>query len=434
MKTRAALALAVGLLALSARADDWPQFRGPNRDNVSKEKGLLKEWPKDGPKLAWTYKDLGNGYSGPAVVGDTLYIMGTHGTDEYLIALDLTKNPPTEKWPALKIGPTFFWKGNLWNKGPSATPTVAGDLVFAQGGQGDLLCATTAGKEKWRKSLPKDLKGQVNPIGGGPDNIGWGYNISPLVDGDNLICVPGGPEGLVAALNKNSGEVVWRSKGLKAQATYSSPVIGEAGGVKQVVVMTQDGAAGVSVKDGSLLWQYKREEPFGDIVAPTPVVKDDKAFITAAPSGGYDLIKLTKADGKFTAAAVVSDNKVENTHGGVILVDEHVYGCSGEGQTKWFCVDFKTGKVVWNPPIPRNTFGKASLIYADGHFYALGDKGLVALMDASPTVPFKEISSFKLPEESKIRPQRGGVWTHPVVVNGKLYLRDQELLFCYEVK
>jgi outer membrane protein assembly factor BamB len=432
MTTRAALALAVGLLALSARADDWPQFRGPNRDNVSKEKGLLKTWPAAGPKLLWTYKDLGNGYSGPAVVGDTLYIMGARGNDEYLIALDLTKNPPAEKWPALKIGPTFTWKGNQWNKGPSATPTVVGDLIFAQGGQGDLLCATTAGKEKWRKSLPKDLKGQVNEIGGGPPNVGWGYNISPLVDGDNLICVPGGPDGLVAALNKDTGAVVWRSKGLKAQATYSSPVLAEVGGVKQVVVTTQDGAAGVSPKDGALLWEYKREEPFGDIVAPTPVVQGDRVYVTAEPSGGRDLIKLTKAGEKFKAEAIVSDGKLGNTHGGVVLVEDHVYGCAGEGRTKWFCMDFKTGNVVWE--VPGAKFGKGSLMYADGHFYCLGDKGLVALVEATPTAKFNVVSSFELPEQSKIRPPRGGVWTHPVVANGKLYLRDQELLFCYEVK
>jgi outer membrane protein assembly factor BamB len=432
MKTRAALALVVCLLALSARADDWPQFRGPNRENVSKETGLLKEWPAGGPKLAWTYKNLGNGYSGPAIVGDTLYVMGARDADEYLIALDLTKNPPAEKWPALKIGPTFTWDGNRWNKGPNATPTVAGDLVFAQGGQGDLLCATTDGKEKWHKSLPNDLKGQVNPIGGGPEKIGWGYAGSPLVDGDNLICVPGGPGGLVAALNKTTGEVVWRSKELKTQATYSSPVISEAGGVRQYVVMTQEGAAGVAAKDGSVLWEYKREEPWGDIVAPTPVVKADMVYITAEPNGGRDLLKLTKDDGKLKAEAVVSDNKYGNTHGGVVLVEDHVYGCAGEGRTKWFCMDFKTGKVVWE--VPGGKFGKGSLVYADGRFYCLGDQGLAALVDATPAVKFNVISSFELPEKSKIRPQRGGVWTHPVVANGKLYLRDQELLFCYEVK
>ncbi|HEX5272827.1 MAG TPA: PQQ-binding-like beta-propeller repeat protein, partial [Gemmataceae bacterium] len=430
MRTRAALALTACLLALSARADDWPQFRGPNRDNVSKETGLLKTWPAAGPKLAWTYANLGNGYSGPAVVGDTLYVLGTRDADEFLIALDLTKNPPTEKWPAVKIGPVFTWRGNLWNKGPSSTPTVAGGHVFALGGQGNLVCVTTAGKEVWRKGMVSNLGGQINPIQS-PVPEGWGYTWSPLVDGDNVICVPGGPKGMVAALDAKTGNVVWRSKDLKQQATYSSPVISEAGGVRQVVVMTQEGAAGVSAKDGSLLWEYKREEPFGDIVAPTPIVKGDQVLITAGPGGGYDLIKLAKGDSKFTATAVVSDNKVENTHGDVVMVEDHVYGCSGEGRTKWFCINFKTGKVEWTAPTPGNKFGKASLLYADGHFYVLGDKGCVALMEATPAVKFKEVSGFQLPDESKIRPQRGGVWTHPVVANGKLYLRDQELLFCY---
>ncbi len=431
MKTRALLAVAVGLLALSARADDWPQWRGPNRDDVSKEKGLLKEWPAAGPKLLWTYDNAGNGYSGPAIVGDTLYTMGARGADEYVFALDLTKSPPAEKWAA-KIGSTFTWKGNQWNKGPSATPTVAGNLVFAQGAQGDLLCVDTAGKEVWRKNLHKDLGGEVNPIGGGPEKVGWGYAGSPLVDGDNLICVPGGPQGLVAALNKNSGEVVWRSKGLTAQATYSSPVLGNAGGVRQVVVMTQDGAAGVAAKDGSVLWEYKRPEPFGDIVAPTPVVSGDLVFITAAPSGGLDLLKLTADGGKFKAEAIVSDNKIENHHGGVVLVDGFVYGCSGEARSKWFCMDFKSGDVKWS--VMDRKVGKGSVTYADGRFYCLGDRGVAALVEASPAVQFKVVSSFPLPAASNDRPQRGGVWTHPVVANGKLYLRDQELLFCYEVK
>jgi outer membrane protein assembly factor BamB len=431
MKTRAILAVAVCVLGLSARADDWPQFRGPNRDNVSKETGLLKEWPAAGPKLLWTYNNAGSGYSCPAIVGDTLYTMGARGADEYVFALNLTANPPAEKWAA-KIGPTFTWKNNQWNKGPSATPTVAGKLVFALGAQGDLVCVDTAGKEVWRKSFPKDLKGEVNPVGGGPPKIGWGYAGSPLVDGDNLICVPGGPGGLVAALNKDTGDVVWRSKDLVVQATYSSPIISNAGGVKQYVVMTEDGAAGVAAKDGALLWNYKRDEAFGDIVAPTPVVSGDSVFITAAPSGGRDLLKLAADGGKFKAEAIVSDNKLENHHGGVVLVEGYVYGCSRETRSRWFCMDFKSGKIVWE--LEERKVGKGSVTYADGRLYCLSDKGVVALADVSPTKKFEVASSFNLPAASPDRPQRGGVWTHPVVANGKLYLRDQELLFCYDVK
>src|SRR6516162_2613280 len=201
MTSRAMIALAAGLLVLSVRADDWPQFRGPNGDNASKETGLLKTWPEGGPKRLWTYNNAGTGYSGPAIVADTLYTMGARGDDEYVFALDLTGKEPKEKW-AIKIGPAFTWKGNQWNKGPSTTPTVVGDHVYAIGGFGDLVCVSIADKkEVWRKSLHKDLKGEVNPVAGGPEPFGWGYAGSPLVDGDKVICVPGGADGTVAALN-----------------------------------------------------------------------------------------------------------------------------------------------------------------------------------------------------------------------------------------
>lgn len=190
---------------LAVRAGDWPQFRGPARDGASTETGLRKEWPAGGPPLLCTFSELGLGYSGPAVVGDRLYISCGRGESEFLVALDL-KNVATGKIKELwstKIGPIFTWKGNEWNKGPNATPTVDGDFVYALGGFGDLICVEAAsGKERWRKSLPRDFGGEVNPIGGGamePTPLGWGYSSAPLVDGDRLICVPGGSRGLLAA-------------------------------------------------------------------------------------------------------------------------------------------------------------------------------------------------------------------------------------------
>ena len=198
-------------LALTLQAADWPQFRGPQRDGVSTEKGLLQEWPKDGPKLLWTFSDLGVGYSGPAVVGDRLYTCGGRGDADAVIALDISGAVPKELWTA-KIGPLFQWKGNTWNQGPNASPTVDGDAVYAVGGFGDLVCVSAAdGKERWRVNLPKDLGGEVNPIGGGleePTPLGWGYSGSPLVDGDKVICSPGGKKGVLAALDKKTGKVV----------------------------------------------------------------------------------------------------------------------------------------------------------------------------------------------------------------------------------
>ncbi len=420
--------------AAAVDSHDWPQWRGPNRDGVSTEKGLLKEWPKDGPKLLWTYKEAGQGYSCPAIVGEVLYTAGARDKDEYLFALDLKANPPKELW-AVKIGPTFTWTGNKWNIGPSTTPVVTKTHVYVLGGGGELVCADLSGKEVWRKNLPKDLGGEVNPVGGGPAKIGWGYAGSPLVDGDRVICVPGGPNGLFAALDSVNGTVVWQSKGLKEQATYAPPVVATIGGVKQYIVTTQDGAASVDATNGDVLWVYKRSEPFGDIVAFTPIVKDDHVFISAAEGGGCELLKLTKAAKGFTPASVYDNKDLESFHSGAVLVGDSVYGASGGlgGRFPWVCMDFKTGKVDWSKESRK--IGKGSIMAADGHLYCVGEKsGIVALIEADPKKELSIVSSFKLPEESKIRPAGGGIWTHPVIANGKLYLRDQDLIFCYEVK
>jgi outer membrane protein assembly factor BamB len=418
-------------------SSDWPQWRGPNRDGVSAEKGLLKEWPKEGPKLLWTYKDAGEGYSCPAIVGDVLYTAGARDKDSYLFALNLKANPPKEKW-ALKIAPVFLGpnKGQ-WNKGPSTTPVVTKTHVYVLSGGGELVCADLTGKEVWRKNLPKDLGGEVNPIGGGPEKIGWGYAGSPLIDENQVVCVPGGPNGLFAALDTVKGTVLWQSKALKYQATYSSPVVATIGGVKQYIVTTQEGAASVDAANGDVLWVYKRSEPFGDIVAFTPIVQGDHVFISAAGEGnnGCDLIKVTKTDKKFSAAEVYSNKDLENFHGGAVLVGEKVYGASGglTPRSSWVCMDFKTGKVDWSKETRK--IGKGSVIAADGRLYCVGEStGVVALIEADPKKELSIVSSFKLPEEAKTRPTGGRIWTHPVLANGKLYLRDQNLIFCYEVK
>jgi outer membrane protein assembly factor BamB len=435
MKTHAAIALAACLLTLApaAHGDDWPQWRGPNRDGVSREKGLLKEWPKGGPKLLWTFKDAGGGYSQPAIVGDRLYLSGARGDSEYLFAVDLTKTPPVEAW-AVKIGPTFTWQGNNWNEGPSAAPTVDGDLVFALGGNGELVCVDGKGNEKWRTNLPKNLDAEVNPIGGSPEKkLGWGFAAAPLVDGDKLICVPGGPKGTVAALDKRTGAVLWRSKELTEQASYSAPVAAEIAGVKQYVVMTNAGVAGVGT-DGKLLWNYKRKKRYADIIACTPIVHKDQVFVSAAGSGGSsELLKVEKGAGGFTVTRAWESKDLQNFHGGVVLVDGYLYGASGDfGRSSWVCLNMKDGKSAWDED--DRDLGKGSLAYADGCLYCLGEKsGVVKLAEASP----KELTvkgDLQLPDASKLRKGSGGFWTHPAIANGRLYLRDQELLYCYQIK
>src|SRR5262245_32009670 len=438
---RAVLILQFAICNLQfAIADDWPQFRGPNRDDVSKETGLLKQWPKEGPKPLWTYKNAGVGYSGPAIAGDRLYTMGARGDSEYVFALDLktAKDKNVRELWAAKIGPIFRWpRGNNWNEGPSATPTVNGNLVFALSGQGELVCVDTGtGKERWRKNLPRELKGEVNPIGGGLGNgvgeplLGWGYTCSPLVDGQQLVCVPGGPQGMLAALDKEKGDILWQSKELTEQATYASPIVVEIGGVRQYIQMTQAGVAGVAAKDGKLLWQYLRKDPYPDVVIPTPIYHDSQAFITA-DRAGCDLVKITQQGGKFKAVKEYANRNMSNAHGGgVVLVDGRLYGHSGA--RNWVCLDFKPGKLIWSA---KGELGKGSLPYADGYLYCLDEEeGMIALVEATPDKPWHETGRFQLPQASSQRKQAGKVWTHPVVANGRLYLRDQELLFCYDVK
>lgn len=427
----ALLSVVLGCLFLvCAHADDWPQYRGPRRDDVSAEKGLLHSWPKEGPKLLWTNSKLGVGYSGVAVVGDRLYTIGGRDDKEFLIALDLKNikdNSAPEVW-AVEVGPLFQFKTNQWSAGPSATPTVDGDLIFALGGTGDLLCVDFTGKEKWRKNLPRELDAQVNPIGGGPKNLGWGFTASPLVDGEQLVCIVGGPKGTVAALEKKTGKEIWRSAELKDQAAYTSPVIAEFDGIKQYVVLTNQGLAGIAAKDGKVLWSHRRMPAYGTEVVNTPIVSGSIVFTTVGVAQGCDAIKVLRDGVMFKTEKVYTNNNLSNHHGNVVRVGEHVYGFSqGKG---WTCVALQSGEAIWS----ERKFPAGSMTCADGHFYCFSESdGTVALIDVSKE-GWKESGRFKLPQSSKLRKPSGRIWTPPVVANGKLFLRDQELLFCYDVR
>jgi outer membrane protein assembly factor BamB len=403
------------------RGADWPQFQGPRRDGTSPEIGLLKEWPTGGPELLWTFDKAGIGLAGPALVGGKLYTMGLRDGVEYVIALDAEGK---EQWAA-KIGPTDPLKGNSYSEGPLGTPAVSGDAVFAIGNQGELVCVEAAkGTELWRKNLKKDLGSAINTIGGGP----YGYSASPLVDGDHLIVAPGGPKGVLAALDKKTGELVWQSKEITEPLTYSSPIALDAGGVRQYVQLVQSGVVGVAAKDGRLLWHYKREDPFPDVVCSTPIVVGDQLYVTAGWNGGSELLKIAKAGDKFTVTSVWDNRDLSNRNGGVVLVGGHLYGY--DDTNSWKCLEWASGKETW----ASKKLGSGSLIYADGNLYCLAeDTGIVALVEASPK-GYKEKGRFKLPKQSTQRRARVRIWTHPVIADGKLYLRDQEFIFCYKIK
>ena len=412
------------------QADDWPQYRGPQRNDVSAETGLAKTWPQGGPPLLWTYANAGVGYSGPAVVGQRLYTIGGRGEEEYLIALDVgavKDQSPSEVWSA-RVGPLFQWEGNRWSAGPASTPTVDGELIYALGGMGDLICVdTTTGSERWRKNLPAELAAEVNPIGGGPKKLGWGFTWSPLVDGEQLICLPGGPQGTVAALDKRTGKVLWRSTEVTDQAAYSSPLMAQIGGVRQYVALTNQGLFAVAAESGRLLWSYRRR--FSTEVVNTPIVREELVYVTVGAGQGCDLVRVQHSGEAFTAESVYSNKNMTNHHGNCVLVQDHVFGFSeGKG---WICQKFETGETVW---AERGKLRAGSMTCADGRLYCYSeDDGTAVLIDASPA-GWNETGRFKLPQQTKLRRPNGKIWTPPVVAGGRLFLRDQELLFCFDLR
>jgi outer membrane protein assembly factor BamB len=336
--------------------------------------------------------------------------MGTRDKDEYTLCLDAGGK---QIWEA-KVGPTT--KGGpgpgAAYAGPRATPTVDGDRVYVLGSDGDLVCLDTAGKEQWRKNLEKNL--------GGKRGL-WDYSESPLIDGDLLICTPGGPECSLAALNKKTGEVIWKAKVPEGgEAAYASPVAAEAGGQKEYIQYLRNGVAAVSAKDGKFLWLFGKEPTRTNCC--TPIVRDGYVFESHAGPGGSGCALLKLRPDSTGYQEVYSEKKVlDNHHGGVVLVGDYLYGTTGQSLA---CVELTTGKEKWND----RSVGKGSIAAADGRLYVRGEKGTVALVEAIPA-GYKERGRFEQPSRSN-RP----AWPHPVIAHGKLFLRDDDVLLCYDVK
>jgi len=391
----------------TAHAGDWPQFRGPQLDNVSRETGLLKSWPEGGPKRLWLTTNLGAGYSGPAIVGEKIYLMGQRTNAQWLLCLDARDGK--ELW-ATRLGEPYQ---NEFGDGPRGTPTVRNGLVCALGANGELLCAEAAtGKERWRTNLT-NLGGTVP---------GWGYSESPLVDGARVMTTPGGEKGAVVALDFKTGQLVWQSKDFTDEAQYTSLMILEKGGVRQYISGNRERVAGLAAADGRLLWQQKFRS--GVVVSQSPIVNGDQIYMVAAGGTGCKAVKLTAPN----AAEVVYANKVmKNLPGGVVLFDKHLYGYSDS--IGWVCQDWESGDEVWS----SKALEKGSVTIADRMLYCLTeDKGVMVIADASPG-GWRERSRFLLTPQSGHRARQGKVWSPPVIAHGKLYLRDQERLWCFEI-
>jgi len=401
--------LAVLFLFLSSNivaqtAGDWPQWRGPKRDGISKETGLLKQWPADGPPLVWKAAGAGRGYSTMSIANGRIYTMGLRGelqsAREYVIAFDIATGK--EVW-ATAHGDVFL---NDRGDGPRGTPTVDGDRVYSLGGNGDLSSIDTrTGKIVWKMNV-------LTKFGG--ENPNWGISESPLVLGERLLVTAGGPGASVVALNKKDGALLWKSQ--SDRAGYSSGMPLTIGNTTQVVFFTHQRAIGLDVKDGKLLWEYPRAANDVANVA-TPIVRGNRVFISSDYGTGAGLVEI-KADG--TAQEVYFTKDMRNHHSTSVLIGDHLYGFSSGILT---AMRFDTGEVAWKD----RSVGKGALVFADGNLYAFSENGVVGLIEATPT-GYREKGRFKI--------QQGSLptWTHPVVAGGRLYLRDQDTIYAYDVK
>jgi outer membrane protein assembly factor BamB len=412
MRTRLLL-LAVGIFLVSSAplaAEDWAEWRGPQRDGISKETGLLKQWPKEGPKLLWQVKDIGYGFSTPSVVGDRLYLLSNKGTDdEFVQARSVADGKEIWTTHLGKTGPCRNFPG------ARSTPTVDGDMLYALSSDGDLACVKIAdGAVVWHKSLPKDFGGKPGP---------WAYAESPLVDGNVVVCAPGGKTATLVALDKKTGATIWQTALPEADdAAYASAIIVEIGGVRQYVHLLQKGAVGVDAKTGKFLWRYDKIAPNDPAHITTPVARDGFVYFSLGEAGGA-LFKVKADEGKFTVDPVYVKVNAPTRVGGFVLVGDYLYGTKAAGPR---CVEFATGAEKWQD----KSVGPASVFFADGRLYLHGEKGEVALVEATPEA-YREKGRFTPPGQ----PDRGDAeaWAYPVVANGRLYVRDLGVLWCYDV-
>ncbi|MHC4743421.1 MAG: outer membrane protein assembly factor BamB family protein [Planctomycetota bacterium] len=451
--------LTIGVLTLtttSIEAADWPQWQGPNRDARSAETGLLKQWPENGPPLAWRIDKLGGGDSGPSIADGRIFFMSNRGEDEVVWAL--SEKDGSEIW-VKRLGAAYSQRMPQGREGPGCTPTVDGERLYVLGLDGKLACLQVRdGNIIWQHSLTEDFGGRI-PM--------WSYRESPLVDGDKVICTPGGEEATMVALNKLTGETVWKSKvpdspsgsgggtggfggrrgdssgrrggfggrrggfgGARGPAAaYASPIAIDLDGQRQYVQLISNAVVGFAASDGKFLWRYDKPANRMGINCSTPLFHDGHVFAASAYGAGGGLVKLSKANGGTTAEEVWFSENMENHHGGVILVDGSLYGANGGNSGGALaCLDFKTGKVMWDQRETAGRRAKGSLAFADGRLYYRMEDGTVLLIEPSPK-KYIERGRFEQPDRTD-KP----AWAHPVIANGKLYIRDQDILFSYDVK
>ncbi|MFK7769129.1 MAG: PQQ-binding-like beta-propeller repeat protein [Mariniblastus sp.] len=397
----------------TSESKTW-NWRGPNLDGIADESGLLNKWTDAGPELLWTANGIGNAMSSLAIADNMIFTMGNRDGREHVIALNLDDGKEV-------------WGTPIGTGGDSnSTPTVDGEFVFAIGLAGDLACLNAkTGEKVWSKSFAGDFGGKMMSE--------WGYSESPLIDGDRLICTPGGPNAMIVALDKATGKTIWKTPmnpgGSRGQdgAGYSSVVISNAGGVKQYITLVGRGLISVAARDGKPLWQYEKIAN-GTANVPTPIVDGDLVFCSSGyDDGGTALLKIT-GRGKnigFKEVYYYPSSQLQNHHGGMVKIGDYIY--MGEGHNNGFpmCVDMKTGRKRWEKQRGAGT-GSAAIVAADGQLYFRYENGVMALIDANP-------KKYQLKGSFKIASHHRQAWSHPVIYKGKLYLRDQHQLHCYSI-
>ena len=390
--------------SLTVGAGDWPQWRGPERNGLSTETGLLESWPAEGPPEVWRFEQLGKGFGTVSTKNDRLYVQGTAGSDSVIFCLNRDQG-------------TLVWKRSLGKTlshgrgdGPRGTPSIDNGLVYALTENGDLAAVRTAdGTFVWQRNILEDFGGK---------NPGWLISESPLVDGNKLIVTPGGKDASIVALDKTTGEILWTTKGLSDRASYSSCVVVNVEGIRLVLAFTSRAAVGIRASDGLVMWSYDRVANTRANVA-TPIFHENKAFYSSAYRTGAALLELKAAGDLVKAEEIYFTREMQNHHGGVVLVDGFLYGFSGSILT---CIEFETGRRVWRD----RSVGKGSLTYAEGHLYLLGEDHTVGLAEATPE-GYVEKGRFAIEDYGKAS------WAHPVVSGAKLYIRNLGTLTCYDI-
>ncbi|MDQ3687047.1 MAG: PQQ-like beta-propeller repeat protein [Acidobacteriota bacterium] len=395
--------LCLSVEAVSQTKSEWPQWRGPNRDGISKETGLLKQWPAEGPPLAWKAAGAGRGFSSMSVAHNRLYTMGLRGDREYVIAFDLATGK--EAWATAHGAAYRDSRGD----GPRGTPTIDGDRLYALGGSGDLSCLDAkTGRSVWAINILQKFGGS---------NTRWGISESPLVLGDRVLVNAGGRGASVVALNKKDGSLIWKSQG--DSAGYSSAIPIQVNGATQVVFFTSERAIGLDPRDGRLLWEYPR--PANNVAnIATPVARGNRVFISSDYGTGGGVVEIKTVGDKVTAEEIYFTKDMRNHHSTSILVGDHLYGFSSGILT---AMRFDSGQVAWRD----RSVGKGSLVYADGHLYCLSENGVVGLVEATPEA-YREKGRFRIPQDSL------STWAHPVIAGGHLYLRDQDTVYAFDVR